>query len=82
MKKHFVYIAACADGTLYTGYTVDLKKREAEHNAGRASRYTRARLPVKFVYTKKCSSKSAALRHEYRIKQFSRAQKEKLFSTI
>ena len=42
----WVYLLRCADGTLYCGWTVDLDARLAAHNAGRASRYTRSRLPV------------------------------------
>ncbi|NLK09289.1 MAG: GIY-YIG nuclease family protein, partial [Firmicutes bacterium] len=44
-NKHFVYIVRCADGTLYTGYTLDLEARINAHNAGRGAKYTRARRP-------------------------------------
>ena len=49
----FVYIVECADGTLYTGWAIDVDRRVAAHNAGRASRYTRSRRPVKLVYVEK-----------------------------
>ena len=75
---HHVYIVRCADGTLYTGYARDPVARAARHNRGRGAKYTAGRLPVVLVYTKRCRSKSAALRHEYRLKQLSRADKEGL----
>ena len=37
----FVYIVRCADGSLYTGITKDVKRRCQQHNDGTASRYTR-----------------------------------------
>ena len=75
---HHVYIVRCADGTLYTGYARDPKARELAHNRGRGAKYTAARLPVVLVYTKRCRSRSAALKREYRLKQLTRAQKEAL----
>ena len=48
--KAFTYIVRCADGTLYTGYTTDIERRLNAHNSGKASKYTRGRLPVELVY--------------------------------
>ena len=45
-----MYILECADKSLYTGWTVDLDKRLKNIMRGKASKYTRARLPVKLVY--------------------------------
>lgn len=70
-----VYIARCRDGSLYTGITNDLPRRLALHNAGRASRYTRARLPVAIVYQEKCRDRSAALKREYALKALAREEK-------
>ena len=74
----FVYILRCGDGTLYTGITKDLERRLAQHLAGRASRYTRSRLPVTLVWSCETASWGDALREEIRIKTLSRAQKEEL----
>jgi putative endonuclease len=71
-----LYILKCSDGTLYTGITNDLLRREAEHNRGTASRYTRSRRPVEVIYQEPCRGRSGALRKEYAIKQFSRKEKE------
>ncbi len=72
---NYVYIAECADGTLYTGWTTNPEKRIRKHNAGTGAKYTRSRRPVKLVYLEKFDNKSDALRREYEIKQLSRVQK-------
>ncbi len=71
----FVYILRCADGSLYTGWTNDLAKRLAAHNAGTASKCTRARRPVALAYWEQRESRSDALRREAEIKRLSRADK-------
>ncbi len=78
----FVYILRCADGTLYTGWTNDLNKRLAAHNAGRASRCTCARRPVTLAYFEQRTDKSDALRREAEIKTRTRAQKLALIDEI
>lgn len=65
----------CSDGTLYTGWTNDLKKRLEKHNAGKGARYTRGRLPVKLVYYEVFATKSEAMKRETQIKKLSRKQK-------
>lgn len=76
--SHHVYILACADGSYYTGYTTNLARRVAEHEAGKGAKYTRGRTPVELVYTESFDSRSAAMSREYEIKQLSRAEKERL----
>lgn len=76
--KWTVYIMRCADGTLYTGITTDLKRRLAQHNAGTASKYTRARRPVVVAYRQTAKAHGDALRRELAIKKLSRAAKEAL----
>ena len=72
----WVYLLRCADGTLYCGWTVDIEQRLAAHNAGRASRYTRSRLPVKLAWSQPLPDRSAAARREEaRIKTLPRADK-------
>ena len=68
----FVYILRCADGTLYTGIAKDVDRRVVQHNTGTASRYTRSRLPVTFVYQEAQASRSCALKRELAIKALSR----------
>jgi predicted GIY-YIG superfamily endonuclease len=71
----FIYILHCADGSLYTGIAKDVARRLTEHRAGRASRYTRVRLPVRLAWSRRVRSWSFALREEYRIKQLPRSAK-------
>ncbi|MFA5125977.1 MAG: GIY-YIG nuclease family protein [archaeon] len=71
----FVYLLQCSDNSYYCGYTNNLEHRVKAHNSGKASKYTRARLPVKIVYAEKLSSLSKALKREYAIKQLSRKEK-------
>jgi len=72
----FVYILRCGDGSLYTGVAKDVNRRLEQHQAGRASRYTRSRLPVTVVWTRRVRSWSRALREERRIKTLRKAEKE------
>ncbi len=74
-KKYFVYMLQCADDTIYTGYTNNLDKRVARHNEGKASKCTRARLPVRLVYCEQFETKSEALKRECEIKKLHRSQK-------
>ncbi len=71
----FVYIVQCKDGSLYTGIAKDVARRLAEHQAGRASRYTRSRLPVLLAWSRWVPSWSHALREEHRIKALPRTAK-------
>ena len=77
----FVYILRCRDGSLYTGAAKDLTARLKKHEAGRASRYTRGRLPVELAWSRRVRTWSAALREEHRIKCLERAEKEALVAS-
>ena len=77
---NYTYILSCADGTLYTGWTNDLDRRLAAHNAGKGGKYTRVRLPVTLVYHEEFDTKEEAMSREYAIKQMTRAQKMKLIT--
>lgn len=76
----FVYVLRCGDGSLYTGAAVDVGKRLREHQAGKASRYTRSRLPVDLVWSAEVETWSDALREERRIKRLRRAKKEEMLA--
>ena len=75
----WVYLLRCADGPLYTGWTVDVQRRLDAHAAG-ASRYTRSRLPVELAARFPMESASAARREEARIKRLSKPQKHALIN--
>jgi putative endonuclease len=71
----FVYLLRCADDSLYCGWTVDIDKRVAKHQAGRASRYTASRRPVALAASWEVSTNTDARRMEARIKRLTRAEK-------
>ena len=73
-----MYILRCRDSSLYTGAAKDLQARVQKHEAGTASRYTRARRPVVLVWSRRVRTWSKALREEHRIKQLRRSAKEAL----
>lgn len=75
MAQAWVYILRCSDGSLYTGWTVDLERRVEAHNSGRGSRYTRSRLPVEIAVSFRMADAAAARREEFRIKRLDRAAK-------
>ena len=77
-NKNYTYILRCADGTFYCGWTNNLEKRLAAHNAGTASKYTAPRRPVEIVYTEQFATKQEAMSREYRIKQLTRQEKLEL----
>lgn len=76
----FVYLARCADGSLYAGITNDLEARIAAHNRGKGAAYTRGRLPVSLVYSEPTVDRSAALRREAAIRRLSREGKLRLIT--
>lgn len=77
-KTNYTYIVKCSDGTYYTGWTNDIRKRLKAHNAGKGSKYTRSRMPVKLVYIEQAETKQQAMQQESRIKRLSRHAKEQL----
>ena len=75
---HSVYLVRCAGGALYAGYTTDVARRVAAHNAGRGSRYTRSRRPVVLIAAWPFASRGEALRAEALLKRLPPAQKRAL----
>ena len=78
----FVYVLRCRDGSLYTGYTNNLQKRIDMHLLGKASKYTRSRLPVKLVAFWNFRTKSEAMQMEAAFKRLSAAEKLKNISGL
>ncbi|HIJ79175.1 MAG TPA: GIY-YIG nuclease family protein [Deltaproteobacteria bacterium] len=71
----------CSDNTLYTGITVNLAKRLAEHNSeSKGAKYTRARRPVELVYSEPALSRSEATKREMHIKKMTLARKMELIA--
>ena len=86
MKKlsnvNYVYILRCADDTLYTGWTNDLRNRFKQHCIGKGAKYTKGRGPLKLVYFETFYNKNDAMKEEYKIKHFSRKEKIKLIENF
>ncbi|NLY78552.1 MAG: GIY-YIG nuclease family protein [Lysinibacillus sp.] len=75
--NHYFYVLECSDASLYAGYTNDLERRVAQHNAGKGAKYTRSRGPVKCIYYETFKTKQEAMRAEYAFKQLRRSEKLK-----
>jgi len=78
VSDHYVYVLHCDDDTYYTGYTTDVERRVAEHEAGDGAKYIRGRTPVEVVHVEAYDSRSGALSREHEIKSLSRTEKERL----
>lgn len=78
MSFGYVYILRCADNSLYTGWCKNLEKRVDKHNKGLGAKYTKSRKPCKLVFYKEISSKSEALKIEFRIKKLKKVYKENI----
>lgn len=79
--RFYVYIVQCRDGTYYTGYTPDIKKRVELHNKGKGAKYTRDRRPIELVWYKEYRYFRKAFLEEKRIKRLTRERKEKLIDS-
>ena len=69
--KYFVYLIISKNKQKYlsyVGYTNNLKKRLAKHNASKGAKFTRGR-KWKLIYKEKCKTKNQAILREYYIKK-------------
>jgi predicted GIY-YIG superfamily endonuclease len=78
LARWWVYVARCADDSLYCGIALDVAERIAAHNGGTGAKYTAGRGPLVVVLTRRCADKGFALRLEHAIKQLTRREKELL----
>jgi putative endonuclease len=79
MRDYWVYIMTNAgNNVLYTGVTNDLRRRVAEHQAGRGSAFTSRYKIHKLVFYERFVRIGDAIAAEKRIKAGSRAKKIKL----
>lgn len=79
-----VYLIRCADGSLYTGITTDVERRFQEHcsNSRKSAKYLKGKGPLTLVWQRQIGDRSSALQAEYRIKQLTKADKERLVSGL
>ena len=80
MIVYYFYMVRCVDNSLYCGQTNNLEKRIVEHNSNssRSAKYTRARKPVKLVYSEKYKTLQEAMSREWQVKKWTKAKKEAL----
>ncbi|WP_413740053.1 GIY-YIG nuclease family protein [Sodalis sp. RH14] len=76
-----IYLIRTASGALYTGVTTDVARRLAQHQRGSGAKALRGKGPLLLVYHCPAGDRGGALRWEYRIKQLTRAQKERLVAS-
>lgn len=80
MKRAWVYILKCADGSYYTGHTTNLELRIRQHESGEGSSWTKNRLPIELVFSQEMANKDEAFSAETQLKGWSRAKKEALIN--
>ncbi|WP_413162758.1 GIY-YIG nuclease family protein [Aeromonas salmonicida] len=73
-----IYLVRTAAGLLYTGISTDPIRRLRQHQSGKGSRALRGKGPLVLVWQQTVGDKGAALRLEYRLKQQSKAFKDRL----
>ena len=80
---YYFYLVRCADNSLYSGITNDLEKRVIDHNSEkRGAKYTRAKQPVRLVYTEKFENRSLAMKREAEVKKWPKFKKERLVTKV
>jgi len=76
LMQYYTYILQCADGSLYAGYTNNIKKRLRSHNELKGgAHYTKIRRPVVLKYLEVFETLSEALKREAEIKSWPRGKK-------
>lgn len=81
--SYYIYILKCADGSFYTGYTNNLKRRINDHNNSKTgAKYTKTRRPVTLIHFEEFKTISEALKREAEIKNWTRKQKEIFLNSV
>ncbi len=75
---YYCYMVECADGSFYTGWTTDPRRRERQHNRGTGAAYTRMHGPVRLVYVEPQPDRKTAMKREMQIKRYSHQKKQKM----
>lgn len=78
MTPWFLYLIRTHDNMLYTGITTDVARRFTQHQNGKGAKALRGKGALELVFTAQIGERSLALRLEYRIKQLTKRQKERL----
>lgn len=78
--RHYMYVLACGDGSLYAGYATDVQARLAAHQAGRGAKYTKSHAPVRLLAQARFYSKERAMSAEAHFKRLPRSRKDALIA--
>lgn len=76
--KGYMYILLCADGSYYTGSTIDLERRLEQHQNGEGANHTKKHLPVSLLYYEEYPRIDEAFYREKQVQGWSRKKKEAL----
>ncbi|OBT13695.1 hypothetical protein A9264_13730 [Vibrio sp. UCD-FRSSP16_10] len=74
----FVYLIRNRHNALYCGVTNNLQRRLQQHVKGTGAKALRGKGPLSLEWSVQVANKSQALKLEYKIKQLSKKQKERL----
>ncbi len=81
MPKGYTYMLRCEGNHLYTGSTIDIARRFAQHKAGEGANFTRKHKPIAIVYLEAFDRIERAFYREKQIQRWSRAKKEALIES-
>ena len=79
----YTYMLRCKDNSIYTGITVDIKRRLKEHKekGKKSAKYTAVHNAEKIEAVWKSENKSLASKLEFHIKRLKKAEKEDIIIT-
>jgi putative endonuclease len=80
MNEWHLYIIQCRDGTLYTGITLDVERRFAEHvsQGAKSAKYLKGKGPLTLVFSEVVGEKGLAYQVERKVKRLSKKRKTDL----
>ncbi|MFM3286099.1 GIY-YIG nuclease family protein [Klebsiella quasivariicola] len=74
----FLYLIRTADNRLYTGITTDVPRRFRQHQTGKGAKALRGKGDLQLAFSHEVGEHTLALRLEYRVKQLTKRDKERL----
>jgi putative endonuclease len=78
----YTYILECANGSFYTGSTIDLERRIWQHQNGEGANHTKKYSPVKLVYFETYQRIDEAFYREKQIQGWGRKKKIALINSM
>lgn len=80
---YYIYMLRCEDNSIYTGITTDVNRRMEEHfsKSKKCAKYTLTHTAKKLEACFTVEDRKTASQLEYRIKELTKEQKEKLIKS-